>query len=105
MYNTGRFGRGCLLARRLVEAGVRCVTLSSGGWDTHGNNFKTLKERNLPVLDAGLANLVQDLQQNGMIDDVSIVVWGEFGRLRDHCSATVLRSYTRRPFPCSACCC
>ena len=69
-----------LTARRLVEAGVRCVTLNSGGWDTHSNNFKTLKERNLPVLDAGLANLVQDLKQNGMIDDVSIVVWGEFGR-------------------------
>jgi hypothetical protein len=69
-----------LTARRLVEAGVRCVTLSSGGWDTHGNNFKTLKERNLPVLDAGLANLVQDLYQLGMLDDVSIVVWGEFGR-------------------------
>jgi hypothetical protein len=69
-----------LTARRLVEAGVRCVTLNTGSWDTHSNNFKTLKERNLPVLDAGLANLVQDLKQNGMIDDVSIVVWGEFGR-------------------------
>lgn len=69
-----------LTARRLVESGVRCVTLSSGGWDTHGNNFKTLKERNLPVLDAGLANLVQDLKERGMLDDVSIVVWGEFGR-------------------------
>ena len=69
-----------LTARRLVEAGVRCVTLSSGGWDTHSDNFKTLKDRNLPVLDAGLANLVQDLKQLGMLDDVSIVVWGEFGR-------------------------
>jgi hypothetical protein len=69
-----------LTARRLVQAGVRCVTLSTGGWDTHTDNFKTLKDRNLPVLDAGLANLVQDLKQLGMLDDVSIVVWGEFGR-------------------------
>ena len=69
-----------LTARRLVEAGVRCVTLSTGGWDTHSDNFKTLKNQNLPVLDAGLANLVQDLKQLGMLNDVSIVVWGEFGR-------------------------
>lgn len=69
-----------LTARRLVEAGARCITLSSGGWDTHSNNFKTLKERNLPVLDTGLANLVADLKYLGMLDDVSIVMMGEFGR-------------------------
>jgi hypothetical protein len=69
-----------LTARRLVESGVRCVSLSTGGWDTHGQNFKQLKERNLPVLDAGISNLVHDLKYLGMLDDVSIVVWGEFGR-------------------------
>jgi len=68
-----------LRARRLVEAGVGCVTLSYGGWDTHSSNFKTLK-RQLPELDRGIANLVQDLHDRGMEDDVVTVVWGEFGR-------------------------
>ncbi|HET6572767.1 MAG TPA: DUF1501 domain-containing protein [Fimbriiglobus sp.] len=68
-----------LTARRLVEAGVGCVTLSYGGWDTHGSNFKTLK-RQLPGLDRGVANLVEDLYDRGMQDDVVLVVWGEFGR-------------------------
>lgn len=68
-----------LTARRLVEAGVGCVTLSYGGWDTHSSNFKTLKQQ-LPVLDRGIANLIQDLHDRGMQDDVVTVVWGEFGR-------------------------
>ena len=68
-----------LKARRLVEAGVGCVTLSYGGWDTHSNNFKTLKQQ-LPELDRGIANLIQDLHDRGMEDDVVTVVWGEFGR-------------------------
>jgi hypothetical protein len=68
-----------LQARRLVEAGVGCVTLAYGGWDTHGNNFMTLRQQ-LPNLDRGVANLVQDLCDRGMDEDVSVVVWGEFGR-------------------------
>src|SRR2546422_11774392 len=68
-----------LTARRLVEAGVGCVTLSFGGWDTHSENFKTLK-RQLPHLDAGLANLIQDLHDRGMQDDVVTIMCGEFGR-------------------------
>jgi uncharacterized protein (DUF1501 family) len=68
-----------LTARRLVEAGVGCVTLSYGGWDTHSSNFKTLKQQ-LPALDRGLANLIEDLHDRGMQDDVVTVVWGEFGR-------------------------
>jgi len=68
-----------LRARRLVEAGVGCVTLSYGGWDTHSGNFKTLKKQ-LPELDRGIANLIQDLHDRGMEDDVVTVVWGEFGR-------------------------
>ncbi len=68
-----------LSTRRLIEAGVGCVTLSYGGWDTHSSNFKTLKEQ-LPVLDRGIANLIQDFHDRGMEDDVITVVWGEFGR-------------------------
>jgi uncharacterized protein (DUF1501 family) len=68
-----------LTARRLVEAGVGCVTLSIGGWDTHADNFKTLK-RQLPEVDRGIANLVQDLCDRGMDKDVVTVMWGEFGR-------------------------
>jgi hypothetical protein len=68
-----------LTARRLVEAGVGCVTLSIGGWDTHGQNFTTLKKQ-LPLVDRGIANLIQDLHDRGMQDDVITVMWGEFGR-------------------------
>jgi hypothetical protein len=68
-----------LTARRLIEAGVGCVTLAYGGWDTHSSNFKELK-RMLPNLDRGIANLIQDLHDRGMEDDVVTVVWGEFGR-------------------------
>jgi len=68
-----------LTARRLIEAGVGCVTLAIGGWDTHGANFKTLKAQ-LPVVDRGVANLVQDLHDRGMDKDVVTVMWGEFGR-------------------------
>jgi hypothetical protein len=68
-----------LKARRLVEAGVGCVTLSIGGWDTHSSNFKTLKKQ-LPEVDRGVANLVQDMHDRGMENDVVVVMWGEFGR-------------------------
>jgi len=68
-----------LRARRLVEAGVGCVTLGYGGWDTHEKNFIQLKKQ-LPELDRGIANLIQDLHDRGMEDDVVTVCWGEFGR-------------------------
>jgi uncharacterized protein (DUF1501 family) len=68
-----------LTARRLIEAGVGCVTLAIGGWDTHGANFKTLKKQ-LPEVDRGVANLIQDLNDRGMDKDVVTVMWGEFGR-------------------------
>jgi hypothetical protein len=68
-----------LSARRLIEAGVGCVTLAIGGWDTHGANFTTLK-RQLPQVDRGIANLIQDLHERGMENDVVTVMWGEFGR-------------------------
>jgi len=68
-----------LTARRLIEAGVGCVTLAIGGWDTHSSNFKTLKKQ-LPQVDHGVANLIQDLHDRGMDQDVVTVMWGEFGR-------------------------
>src|SRR5262245_28893509 len=68
-----------LTARRLIEAGVGCVTLAYGGWDTHEGNFTQLKRQN-PNLDRGVANLIRDLHDRGMADDVVTVVWGEFGR-------------------------
>jgi hypothetical protein len=68
-----------LTARRLVEAGVGCVTLAYGGWDTHERNFEQLRTQ-LPVLDRGISNLIQDLHERGMENDVVTVVAGEFGR-------------------------
>jgi hypothetical protein len=68
-----------LLARRLVEAGVRCVTLSFSFWDWHGGNFQNARQ-NLPALDQGVSALVDDLHQRGLDQEVSVVVWGEFGR-------------------------
>jgi hypothetical protein len=68
-----------LMARRLVEAGVRCVTLSYSFWDYHGSNFNLCRE-NLPQLDQGVSALVEDLHSRGLDKDVSVVVWGEFGR-------------------------
>lgn len=68
-----------LIARRLVEAGARCVTLAFGFWDYHSSNHKLAKE-DLPLLDLGVSALIQDLHQRGLDKDVSVVVWGEFGR-------------------------
>ena len=68
-----------LMARRLVEAGARCVTISFGRWDTHSDNFRTNSER-IPKLDKALSALIEDLHARGLDQDVSVVVWGEFGR-------------------------
>jgi len=73
------FNDHLLVARRLVEAGARCVTVGYGFWDTHGNNFGHLK-KNLPQFDQGISALVEDIHQRGLDRDVSVVVWGEFGR-------------------------
>ncbi len=69
-----------LMARRLVEAGVRVVTLNFGRWDFHSNNHSELKNKYLPLWDQGVSALVQDLHDRGLADDVSVVTWGEFGR-------------------------
>jgi hypothetical protein len=68
-----------LIARRLVEAGARCVTLAFSRWDHHGDNFGALRQ-DLPLLDRGVSALLEDLHQRGLDKDVSVVVWGEFGR-------------------------
>jgi hypothetical protein len=68
-----------LLARRLVEAGVRVVTLSYGRWDSHGQNFDLVRDHGAK-LDQCLTALVQDLEERGMLDDVTVIAWGEFGR-------------------------
>jgi hypothetical protein len=68
-----------LMARRLVEAGVRCVTLSYGRWDSHGKNFDLVRDHGRK-LDQAFTALIDDLEVRGMLDDVSVVVWGEFGR-------------------------
>lgn len=71
--------RKFLLARRLIEAGVRVVSLSLSDFDTHSGNFPRMRQL-LPLLDHGLHALVTDLDERGRLDDVAIVVWGEFGR-------------------------
>ena len=79
-YGRSTFGQSCLVARRLVERGVPYVTINyKGGWDTHKQNFQTMRRR-LPEMDKGMATLLQDLSEHGLLD--STIVWwsGEFGR-------------------------
>ena len=78
-YGRNNFGQGCLLARRLVEAGVRFVQVHQGGWDTHSNNFPA-HERLLGVLDPGMSTLLTDLQNRRMLDNTLVICMGEFGR-------------------------
>ncbi|MEM8733475.1 MAG: DUF1501 domain-containing protein [Planctomycetota bacterium] len=68
-----------LIARRLVEAGARCVSLSYGRWDSHGENFDLVRDHG-SKLDQSLSALIEDLEQRGILDDVLVVTWGEFGR-------------------------
>lgn len=68
-----------LMARRLIEAGARVVSLTISDFDTHSNNFSRMRQA-LPIVDHGLTTLVADLEERGLLDDVMIVAWGEFGR-------------------------
>ena len=82
-YGSTPFAQSCLLARRLVEAGVPLVTVYSFGnrdWDTHGKNFANLKNTLLPPTDRGLSALLEDLRQRGLLDETLVVLGGEFGR-------------------------
>lgn len=77
--NTG-FGRGCLMARRLVETGVSFIEVDLGGWDNHNDIFTTLKNQKLPELDKAMSALIEDLDARGLLDTTSLVWMGEFGR-------------------------
>jgi hypothetical protein len=77
--NTG-FGRGCLMARRLVEAGVPFIEVDLGGWDNHAGIFTTLENQKLPELDKAMSALVEDLNDRGLLQDTAIIWMGEFGR-------------------------
>jgi uncharacterized protein (DUF1501 family) len=79
-YGRTSLGQSCLMARRLVEAGVRCVTVDHSNWDTHSDNFRTLKKDLLPQLDAAMSTLFADLSERGMLESTLVVVAGEFGR-------------------------
>lgn len=79
-YGRNTLGQSCLMARRLVEAGVRCVTIDHHNWDTHDNNFTTLKNNLLPQLDAAMSTLLSDLHVRGLLSSTLVVVSGEFGR-------------------------
>ena len=79
-FGTTSFGLNCLLACRLIEAGVRFVTITSTGWDTHQDNFTRLKERLLPPFDEGLAALLAGLDAKGLLESTAVFVTGEFGR-------------------------
>jgi hypothetical protein len=80
LYGRTQFGQSCLVARRLIEAGVQFVTVTDGGWDTHQNNFQSLKTRLLPRIDAGFSALLSDLQTRGMLESTLVVWFGDFGR-------------------------
>lgn len=79
-YGRNQFGQGLLLARRLVEGGVRFVTVQSGGWDTHNNGFNALKNNLLPSFDRAVAAFLQDLAERGLLKKTLVIVMGEFGR-------------------------
>ena len=80
LFGTDQFSQSCLLATRLIENGVKFITLNLGGWDTHNDNFNALKNKNLPTLDAGLSGLFEALAVKGLLDSTVVYVTGEFGR-------------------------
>lgn len=78
-YGRNKFGQSCLLARRLVERGVPFIAINDGGWDNHKQIFPDMNKK-LPVLDKGVASLLQDLSERGLLDSTIVYVCGEFGR-------------------------
>ena len=79
-YGRNTLGQSCLMARRLIESGVRCVTVSHVDWDTHINNFHALRTDLLPALDSAVATLFADLSDRGLLESTMVIVTGEFGR-------------------------
>lgn len=96
-YGRSAFARSMLAARRLVEAGARFVTVGLDDWDTHTNNFTRLRGTLLPQLDGGLAALIDDLRERGLLEETVVYCTGEFGRTpsvnanagRDHWARTM----------------
>ena len=95
-YGRNRLGQSLLLSRRLIEAGVRFVTVTDGGWDTHADNFKSLKNSRMPPIDQGLPQLLIDLEQRGLLANTLVMWLTDFGRTpkinsasgRDHWAST-----------------
>ncbi len=79
-YGNTPFGRACLMARRLVEAGVSFIEVDNGGWDLHNDVHNTLANTKLPDLDRGMSALMEDLEQRGLLQDTAVIWMGEFGR-------------------------
>lgn len=79
-YGENNFGRGCLMARRLVEVGVPFVEVNLGGWDNHQNIFPTLADQRLPTVDKAMSALLEDLELRGLLQDTAVIWMGEFGR-------------------------
>ncbi len=79
-FGESKFGQSCLLASRLIEAGVKFATVSFSGWDTHSNNFKNTRDSLFPQLDQGLSGLLNTLAAKGLLETTTVLVTGEFGR-------------------------
>lgn len=79
-YGRSTFGQSCLLARRMIEAGSRFVSIEHAGWDNHTTIFDTLKNDLLPEMDSGLSGLVRDLDDRGLLSNTLVLAFGEFGR-------------------------
>lgn len=79
-YGRTKLGQSCLLARRLIESGVRFVTVTDGGWDTHQNNFKSLKDSRMPPIDQAIPQLLIDLEERGLLQNTLVLWLTDFGR-------------------------
>jgi len=93
-YGTDGFGQGCLLARRLVEAGVPFVEVDLGGWDNHNGIHNILKDTKLPQLDRAMSALMEDLEQRELIKDTVVIWMGEFGRTPGDGNGHFCRAWT-----------
>jgi hypothetical protein len=96
LYGRSAFGQGCLMARRLIEAGVTFVEVQSSGWDTHGKELETLKKL-IPPVDQGAAALLADLKARGLLERTLIIWMGEFGR-QPHINLTAGRDHYPQAF-------
>ena len=96
LYGRSSFGQGCLMARRLIEAGVTFVEVQSSGWDTHATELPTLKKL-IPPVDQGTAALLADLKTRGLLDNTLVIWMGEFGRM-PHINLTAGRDHYPHAF-------